>query len=264
MGAGSMGLNRRGLNRRGLDRLGQALAAMGVLVLPPRCGGCGRPDTPWCAGCRALVAPARPVRVAPTPLPEGFPRAAWAAVPYEGAIRRALVAYKDDGRRDLRRVLAPLLAMSVRAAVAELGGGLAGRETFDGYGSTRRIVVVPVPSSAAATRRRGDAPLLGLVAAALPQTGDWERRVALTPRALRTRRAVRDQAGLTSRERAANLSGALCATSGLADRQVILVDDVVTTGATLAEAAAAASAAGALDVVAACLAATRRRATSHA
>jgi len=71
-------------------------------------------------------------------------------------------------------------------------------------------------------------------------------------------RAVRDQSGLTSVQRAANLHGAMRATPGPPVR-VVVVDDVVTTGATLVEAARALVAQGHHVVGAAVLGATQRR-----
>jgi predicted amidophosphoribosyltransferase len=81
--------------------------------------------------------------------------------------------------------------------------------------------------------------------------------------ALRHSRAVTDQVGLTHEQRARNLAGALVvrptATARLALRPVVLVDDVMTSGATLADAARAIRAVGGWPVGAAVLAATRFR-----
>ena len=71
-------------------------------------------------------------------------------------------------------------------------------------------------------------------------------------------RAVADQSGLTTGQRARNLSGALRGV-GVPGSPVVVVDDVMTTGATLVEAARALSAQGHLVVGAAVVAATRRR-----
>lgn len=78
---------------------------------------------------------------------------------------------------------------------------------------------------------------------------------------LRQRRTVADQAGLSARQRAANVSGALTVVPGavrlLAAAPVVLVDDLLTTGASLAEAARAVRAAGGKVVGAGVVAAPR-------
>lgn len=225
------------------------LSAVLDLALPRRCGGCDLPGhavCPECAGdlLRAGRDPAFPVL--PTPCPPGFPDC-FAQAPYDGALAAMLRAYKDDGRADLRRDLAPLLRSSVAAALrprselVTLRGG--------------PVLVVPVPSSARAVRRRGRDPLSELVRQAvghMPTLRVWP--------ALRLRRSVRDQAELTAQARADNLQEAmgLRPGSGPDGCLCVVVDDIVTTGATLTEATRVLRSAGARDVVAAVVAATRR------
>jgi len=168
-----------------------------------------------------------------------------AAAVYEGSVRRVLVTYKERGVLRLAGPLGAAVARSVRALqLAEAG------ET--------RTVLVPVPSSRTAVRARGHDPTARLAAAAARQLGPG----ASWGRALRQVRRVRDQAGLGAAARAANLAGALVADGRrlpAAGRRVVLVDDVLTTGATLAEAARALRTAG-FDVLgAAVVAATTRR-----
>lgn len=166
-------------------------------------------------------------------------------------MRRAVTAHKDDGRRDLRDELAGLLAAAVARALAEDPALRAAHR------AGRGVLLVPVPPSAAATRRRGDDPVGALAVV----TGRLLRddRVALV-RALRHTRPVADQARLGRADRAANLAGALEARASarprVAGAACLVLDDVVTTGATLAEAARALRGAGAAYVAAATVAAT--------
>ncbi len=233
--------------------LGDGLRAAAALVLPTRCGGCGLPGERWCAACRAETRRPAPL-VAGGPVPRG--PACWSGTVLDGAVRRAVTAHKDDGRRDLRDELAGLLATAVARALAEDPGLRAAHRGGGG------VLLVPVPPSPAATRRRGDDPVGALAALACRQLRD--DRVALV-RALRHTRAVADQARLGRADRAVNLAGALETRAGARSRVAgaacLVLDDVVTTGATLAEAARALRRAGAGRVAGATVAATPRGVT---
>jgi len=104
------------------------------------------------------------------------------------------------------------------------------------------VLLVPVPSSRTAVAARGHDPArrIALAAAAELRRGGVPARVLSV---LRQRRGVADQAGLNSRQRLENLEGALAVAPGgarlLADGPVVLVDDLMTTGASLTEAARA-------------------------
>ena len=124
-----------------------------------------------------------------------------------------------------------------------------------------------MPSRRATVRQRGHDPLLRMttVAADVAATAPAGARAEPLPVAslLRHRRRVADQAGLGAAERAATLADALEVHPRrlveVRGRTVVVVDDVLTTGATLAEATRALTAAGAHVVGAAVVAATTRR-----
>ena len=222
------------------------------LALPDGCAGCAAPGQALCGDCRpALAGPARPAW--PTPVPAGLPPP-WAVADYAGPARAAVLAHKEEGRRALGVPLGAALATAAGAAI----------RTADGVASgvAQPVLLVPAPSRRAAVRARGDDPTRRLACRAAAVLRLAGVPVRVLP-ALRGARGLADQAGLDAVARAANLARALRVVPGggslVAGRAVVVVDDVVTTGATLAECARALRAAGAVVVGAATVAATSRR-----
>lgn len=225
------------------------------LVLPAGCAGCGRAGGALCGRCGAALCGARARRVRPGPPPPGLPPV-HAAVAYEDEARAVLLAHKERGELRLAAALGEALAGAVEAACPRRPGDSRGRS-----GDGRPLLLVPVPSARRAVAARGHDPArrIALAAAGLLRRGGRPARVLPV---LRQRRAVADQAGLDARRRLANLTGALGAAPGcgrlLAEGRVVLVDDLMTTGASLAEAARAVRAAGAPVAGAAVVAAAGR------
>ncbi|MDQ1010436.1 putative amidophosphoribosyltransferase [Streptomyces sp. V4I23] len=203
------------------------------LVLPVACGGCGRPRTELCERCAAALhgRPAR--RARPVPEPEGLP-VVHAAAAYTDAVRAVLLAHKERGALGLSGPLGRALAGAVRASARRPHGA-----------AHRVLLLVPVPSSRRAVRARGRDPARRIALAAAAELRRTGCPAQVLP-VLRQHRPVADQAGLTARERLVNLSGALRLRQGAArllkGGTAVLVDDVMTTGASLVEAARALSA----------------------
>lgn len=226
------------------------LGALADLLLPRECAGCGVPGRVLCRRCAGLLAV--PHLAQPRRFPAGFPPTV-AAGCYDGPVRPALNAFKERGRAELAGPLGAALALAVAAVLA----GVPGRP--------HEVGLVPVPSAASALRARGRDHVRELTTRAVA-----ELRAAGVPareaRLLRRSGRVLDSAGLSAGQRRANLAGtfALRPHPGKlsAGAALVVVDDVVSSGATLTEAAAVLApvlGAGGAPVLAAVVAATPRR-----
>ena len=113
------------------------IGALADLVLPVECNGCGAAGRVLCARCtRALAGPMARVEFGLGR--PGLPPCA-AVARYSGAVRNILLAFKENDRRVVTRPLAEALGRAVVGIVD----------------SRQPILLVPVPSSVAAARRRG-------------------------------------------------------------------------------------------------------------
>lgn len=218
------------------------------LLVPVECAGCGLDDVAWCAACAGLLAGRywRCEDRAPRldRLDGRGPLPVWTLADCTGQVRRAVIAWKDRGRLDLTRPFVAALAGAAVGWGVALGGG--------------PLLVVASPSTAAARRRRGG----NLVDALAAGVADGLTRAGVAAQAapvlVRTR--GHDQVGLGARARARNLAGHVRVParhgSRVAGRRVLVVDDVLTTGATLAACRSALERAGAQVIGAVTLAST--------
>jgi ComF family protein len=199
-------------------------ATLGAGRRDPLCGTCwgsiARLGAPWCLVCGAAL-PCATCRATPP----GYDYARAAAL-YEGGLRDALHAFKFGGRRALA---GPLGDLAAEQCVGSLPDGI--------------DALVPVPLARERERERG----FNQAALLARRIG---RRLAAPTRAgwlVRTR-ATRPQSDLSAAERRANVRGAFRACEVVAGRHVLLIDDILTTGATLDACARALRAAGARRV----------------
>lgn len=259
----------QGAYERSGSLLRTSLRQLLSLLLPTECVICQEPDAALCLSCtgkmrKATIHPvyAQEGSESLPQLKSGLTLPVLAGGVYRTELAQILLAYKNRGHTDLRPVLATVLAGTLHQLAEELNhvaGGLP--------------VLVPVPSSAAARRRRGYEPvgsLLALLSTRGLLPAGFRRVQALwipprwelpSKRGGRWRRALAGgQKGLGRSARRSNISNTMRCRASWADKlvgvQCVVVDDVLTTGATLAEATRALRAAGAEVVGAVVIAAT--------
>lgn len=217
---------------------GKFWSAAADWLFPPRCGGCGRLGSHWCANCDAqmqrLAAPLcthcgyplpEPQAECPACLPPTFAFVSARALgSYAGVLRRAILKLKHKRNAGLGLALSqPLAAL---------------------YPASWRVEgVLPVPLSPRRLAQRGYNQVELLAAPLAQQLG-----LPLVGELLQRQRDTLPQMDLDLPQRWANVNDSFVASPLVAGRRLLLVDDIMTTGATLHAAARALRAAGAHSV----------------
>jgi ComF family protein len=228
------------------------------LLLPPGCAGCAEPgDLALCRGCAARLPRIARGRCAlcqqagPAP---GAPNCAACAA--RGSPLDACVAgswFEGDAADWIRRYKYPPRGLPARAGQDRARLRALIRESLGWRVLAPPLCVVPVPLHRRRLAQRGFNPATLLARELARACG-----VPLAVSALRRVRETETQTGLGRAARRANVRGAFRARDGVPAR-IWLVDDVVTTGATLEECARALRRAGAREVAALCAARTPAR-----
>ena len=240
---------------QGLWRLlEQCARELARLIVPLACGGCAKPDhvlRPRCTG----YFQDKPVRVEDqVPYLDGIPINVWACGLYAEPLNHVIMGWKDGHREDVGPSLIRIMTEATAQIapqlmpVPEATGSLAtvrfpllGSEASESSALVN-VLVVPLPSSKASRRARGFVPAhelaKGVVSGLVGRLGA-HARVSLGL-GLAVGKKKRDQVGLDSRKRGVNLTGSITASTLLGKQSqaasvIILVDDLVTTGATMRE-----------------------------
>ncbi|WEV59731.1 phosphoribosyltransferase family protein [Bifidobacterium sp. ESL0728] len=215
------------------------------VLLPRGCAGCDKPDEVLCPSCVKLFGHAYPKAL------PGDDVRCYGCSWYQGSVRQAILNWKDHGDEECDRVFASLLAdLAVKV--------LAGQASYD---RIHALVLVPAPSSFSSMHHRGRWQTLPLARSMVRYLRGYGFASVMKP-VLRLE-GVRGKSVQTAdaQSRSRRIAGHVRVTEDLSgdDSLFIVVDDIVTTGATMGQCIAALRAAGARDAIGLALACTPNR-----
>jgi predicted amidophosphoribosyltransferase len=182
------------------------------LIIPISCIGCSADGKILCASCESAFTPSQ------TLIPRRFTLissdvSVGSLIPYDERVSRIVLGAKDDGNRYLEAIIIEALSAARSLFPAEL-------------------LLTPIPSTASVRRKRGRDFTLDLARKLAQETGDQ------ISTSLRLERKIAPQKSLSARARAVNMHHAFSyhrTENEVGAKAALLVDDVMTTGATLRE-----------------------------
>jgi len=190
----------------------KSLLSIQELIFPSRCIGCSALGLTICSTCRRHWH----LHIYRT-WSQGSPHfPIYSAIPYSPIAGKVILAAKENGLSSADNLIAGALMHALRYCIKEQGLGF----------------LVPIPSRKTVARLRGRQFITDLSHKISEDSG------LPTFENLRHTRAVRDQSSLDAKNRFRNINGALTSLRYLSGK-AFLIDDLVTTGATLQEAARA-------------------------
>jgi predicted amidophosphoribosyltransferase len=210
-----------------------SLPALSELIFPSRCLGCRQLGIGICSQCRASW---HPHIYRSNVFASGISFPVYSAVAYSPVAQKVLLGAKEAALHDADQLIHQALTHSLAYFYSEIG----------------IADLVPIPSRKINTRKRGRDFIL-------EQTYELSQQPSVQVRAILSHaRRVKDQTTLNSRSREINLSQSMKCANQVepSNIPVIIIDDLVTSGATLREAGRALSAAGykVIGAVTACVA----------
>ena len=200
------------------------------LIFPSRCIGCSQLGISICSNCRSSWHPHTYLREVTV---EGRSYPVVSSVQYSPVASRVLLSAKESNIAAADKLLIDAISHSLTHFIKRFGGR----------------ALVAIPSRRSATRKRGRN-FLSEITSEVARISENEISFMDTQLLVHSR-SVKDQSALNSRQRLSNISGALAVPNKFKPRNsggnigpLIIVDDLITTGATLAEAIRALLAAG--------------------
>jgi ComF family protein len=202
------------------------MSVLKQLVFTPRCSICGQLGVEFCISCVEKVKPFRARDLVEIDL-------CFCAGEYSDWLRDSIICYKN-GEAKYTALLSHLLRNALESSI-----------------KSKNLTLIPIPSSPQKVRERGFDAMANLCTNVIKGS----ESATMDASNLFLRRAVLDQVGLTAMQRQENLSGAF-GVRRVVNGTVVIVDDVITTGATLNSAAKVLKHAGAQRVLALALCGT--------